>query len=266
MSNILQVEEEPVETGRVVALASRENEVGAPSQRLVWKKCVGREIEALSQNSAVKGIFKKYEVVGVVQMAKSVGQIPSLAVAMRRRSTKAGASQVVKVDMAEYDVAPKHFDDLIHRIIVPPRPLPTNVVDLVNKLTCEDDGPHDSPLLSTLHDWPSSNFFINVSAKMQASPMHSFNPSNQGNYGHVHTPPFPFQPHQGVYVSSAIVIELCQSFMGTKCMNELDKLDWRQQQPTENQNYTAKLGRMKQRQDFHGRQRSNRISITAPPL
>ncbi|WVZ17781.1 hypothetical protein V8G54_010763 [Vigna mungo] len=62
--NILEVEEEPVETGGVVAPASRGNEVGAPSQRLVWKKCVGREIEALPQNSAVGGIFEEYEVAG----------------------------------------------------------------------------------------------------------------------------------------------------------------------------------------------------------
>ncbi|QCE13470.1 hypothetical protein DEO72_LG11g463 [Vigna unguiculata] len=116
---------------------------------------------------------------GFLWRAKTVGRIPSLAVAMRRRSSKAGASQVVEVDMAEYDVALKHFDDLIHRILVkkatpdwlpfvpgssfwvPPRPSPTNVVDLVHKLTREDDRPHDSPLLSTLRGWPSSNFFIN---------------------------------------------------------------------------------------------------------
>jgi len=116
---------------------------------------------------------------GFLWRAKSVGRIPSLAVALRRRSSKAGASQVVKVDMAEYDVALKHFDDLIHRILVkkatpdwlpfvpgssfwvPPRPSPTNVVDLVHRLTREDDRPHDSPLLSTLRGWPSSNFFIN---------------------------------------------------------------------------------------------------------
>ncbi|XP_068481701.1 uncharacterized protein [Phaseolus vulgaris] len=116
---------------------------------------------------------------GFLWRAKSVGRIPSLAVALRRRSSKAGASQVVEVDMAEYDVALKHFDDLIHRILVkkatpdwlpfvpgssfwvPPRPSPTNVVDLVHRLTREDDRPHDSPLLSTLRGWPSSNFFIN---------------------------------------------------------------------------------------------------------
>lgn len=116
---------------------------------------------------------------GFLWRAKAVGRIPSLAVATRRRSSKAGASQVVEVDMAEYDVALKHFDDLIHRILVkkatpdwlpfvpgssfwvPPRPSPANVVDLVHKLAREDDRPQDSPLLSTLRGWPSSNFFIN---------------------------------------------------------------------------------------------------------
>ncbi|XP_047162184.1 protein transport protein Sec24-like At3g07100 [Vigna umbellata] len=37
--------------------------------------------------------------------------------------------------------------------------------------------------------------------EMQASPVYSSNPSNQGNYGSVPAPPLPFQPHQGVYVS-----------------------------------------------------------------
>ncbi|XP_047147955.1 uncharacterized protein LOC124820328 [Vigna umbellata] len=112
---------------------------------------------------------------GFLWTAKFVGRIPSLAVAMSQRFTKAGASQVV-----EYDVALKHFNGHIHKIImkkatldwlpfvpgfsfwVPPRPSPTNVVDLVHKLTREDDRPHDFPLLSTLRGWPSSNFFINV--------------------------------------------------------------------------------------------------------
>lgn len=89
--------------------------------------------------------------------------------------------------MAEYDVALKHFDDLIHRILVkkatpdwlpfvpgssfwvPPRPSTSNVVDLVQKLTREDDNrPHDSPLLSTLRGWPSSNFFINENESTHA--------------------------------------------------------------------------------------------------
>ncbi|XP_014513771.1 protein transport protein Sec24-like At3g07100 [Vigna radiata var. radiata] len=38
-------------------------------------------------------------------------------------------------------------------------------------------------------------------AEMQASPVHSSNPTNQGNYGSVPAPPLPFQPHQGVHVS-----------------------------------------------------------------
>ncbi|KAL2340543.1 hypothetical protein Fmac_008483 [Flemingia macrophylla] len=112
--------------------------------------------------------------------AVAVGRVPWLAVSVRRRSSKA-QPRVTEVDMAEYDVALKHFDDLIHRILVkkatpdwlpfvpgssfwvPPRPSPTNVVDLVHKLTNEDHRPHDSPLLSTLRGWPSSNFFINES-------------------------------------------------------------------------------------------------------
>lgn len=65
--NILGVEEELVETGGVVAPASGGNQVGAPSQRLIWKKRVGWEIEALPQNSVVGGIFEEYEVAGVVQ-------------------------------------------------------------------------------------------------------------------------------------------------------------------------------------------------------
>ncbi|XP_020221884.1 uncharacterized protein LOC109804465 [Cajanus cajan] len=115
---------------------------------------------------------------GFLWKAKAVGRMPSLAGAVRRRSSKA-QPQVAEVDMAEYDVALKHFDDLIQRILVkkatpdwlpfvpgssfwvPPRPSPANVVDLVHKLTNEDHRPHDSPLLSTLRGWPSSNFFIN---------------------------------------------------------------------------------------------------------
>jgi len=66
--NILEVEEELVETGGVVAPASRGNEIGAPSQRLIRKKRVGWEFEALPQDSVVGGIFEEYEVAGVVQM------------------------------------------------------------------------------------------------------------------------------------------------------------------------------------------------------
>jgi len=65
--NILEVEEELVEPGGVVAPASRGNQVGAPSQRLIRKKRVGWEIEALPQNSTVGGIFEEYEVAVVVQ-------------------------------------------------------------------------------------------------------------------------------------------------------------------------------------------------------
>ncbi|KAL5158327.1 hypothetical protein HKD37_15G042829 [Glycine soja] len=107
-------------------------------------------------------------------------RLPSLSVPLRRRSSKAAAA-MGEVDMAEYDVALKHFDDLIQRILVkkntpdwlpfvpgssfwvPPRPSHSNVADLVHKLTYEDHRrhPHDcSPLLSTLRGWPSVNFFI----------------------------------------------------------------------------------------------------------
>ncbi|CAJ1975854.1 unnamed protein product [Sphenostylis stenocarpa] len=116
---------------------------------------------------------------GLLWRAKTVGRLPSLAVAVRQRSSKSGVGELVEVDTAEYDVALKHFDDLIHRILVkkatpdwlpfvpgssfwvPPRPSPSNVVDLVHKLTREDERPHDSPLLSTIRGWPSSNFYIN---------------------------------------------------------------------------------------------------------
>lgn len=110
-------------------------------------------------------------------------RLTSLSVPLRHRSSKAAAAggHVVEVDMAEYDVALKHFDDLIQRILVkkntpdwlpfvpgssfwvPPRPSHSNVADLVHKLTYEDHRrhPHDcSPLLSTLRGWPSVNFFI----------------------------------------------------------------------------------------------------------
>ncbi|RDY09868.1 hypothetical protein CR513_05696 [Mucuna pruriens] len=115
---------------------------------------------------------------GILWKAKGLQRIQSLAVPVRQRSSKA-QPQVMELDTAEYDVALKHFDDLIHRILVkkatpdwlpfvpgssfwvPPRPSPSNVVDLVHKLTHEDNRPHDSPLLSTLRGWPSSNFFIN---------------------------------------------------------------------------------------------------------
>ena len=109
-------------------------------------------------------------------------RLPSLSVPLRRRSSKAAAA-MGEVDMAEYDVALKHFDDLIQRILVkkntpdwlpfvpgssfwvPPRPSHSNVADLVHKLTYEDHRrhPHDcSPLLSTLRGWPSVNFFISA--------------------------------------------------------------------------------------------------------
>ncbi|KAG4990646.1 hypothetical protein AAZX31_09G057300 [Glycine max] len=109
-------------------------------------------------------------------------RLTSLSVPLRHRSSKAAAAggHVVEVDMAEYDVALKHFDDLIQRILVkkntpdwlpfvpgssfwvPPRLSPSNVADLVHKLSYEDHRhPHDcSPLLSTLRGWPSDNFFI----------------------------------------------------------------------------------------------------------
>ncbi|TKY72762.1 hypothetical protein E2542_SST01507 [Spatholobus suberectus] len=115
---------------------------------------------------------------GFLSKAAALRRVPSVAVPLRQRSSKA-QPQVTEVDMAEYDVALKHFDDLIHRILVkkatpdwlpfvpgssfwvPPRPSPANVVDLVHKLTHEDTRrPRDSPLLSTLRGWPSSNFFI----------------------------------------------------------------------------------------------------------
>lgn len=76
----------------------------------------------------------------------------------------------------------KLFDDLIHRILVkkatpdwlpfvpgssfwvPPRPTPSNVVHLVHKLTDDErQSPFEndeSPSISSLRGWPSSNYFI----------------------------------------------------------------------------------------------------------
>ncbi|KAK7411985.1 hypothetical protein VNO78_03430 [Psophocarpus tetragonolobus] len=117
-------------------------------------------------------------VTGFLARVNTLRRIPAVAVSLRQRSSKA-QPQLMEVDTAEYDVAMKHFDDLIYRILVkkstpdwlpfvpgssfwvPPRPSASKVVDLVHKLTYEDDSPHDSPLLSTLRGWPSSNFFIN---------------------------------------------------------------------------------------------------------
>ncbi|KAL1321137.1 hypothetical protein HN51_065872 [Arachis hypogaea] len=78
---------------------------------------------------------------------------------------------------ADYDVTMRMFDDLIHRILVrkatpdwlpfvpgssfwvPPRPAPSNVVDLVHKLTTEELSAEESLSLATHHAWPSSTFF-----------------------------------------------------------------------------------------------------------
>ncbi|XP_027338686.1 uncharacterized protein LOC113852574 [Abrus precatorius] len=110
--------------------------------------------------------------------------IPSMSVSIRHRSTKP-EPQLVQVDMAEYDVTLKLFDDLIHRILVkkatpdwlpfvpgssfwvPPRPSPSKFVDLVHKLT--NDAEHslsqeESLFLATLRGWPSSNFYIQDNA------------------------------------------------------------------------------------------------------
>ncbi|MED6218839.1 hypothetical protein PIB30_030282 [Stylosanthes scabra] len=83
---------------------------------------------------------------------------------------------------SDYDVTLRMFDDLIHRIIVrkatpdwlpfvpgssfwvPPRPTPSNVVDLVHKLTTEELSAEESLSLATHHSWPSSSFFIDENA------------------------------------------------------------------------------------------------------
>lgn len=69
--NILKVEEEFEETRGVVSFASRRNQVGALPERLVRKKCVCWEIEALPQNVIVGGMVlavEEHEVAGVIQM------------------------------------------------------------------------------------------------------------------------------------------------------------------------------------------------------
>jgi len=67
--NILGVEEEPVETGGVVAPASRGNQAAALRQRLSGKKRVGWEMEALPHHNLGGTVpaFEEYEVAVVVQ-------------------------------------------------------------------------------------------------------------------------------------------------------------------------------------------------------
>lgn len=90
----------------------------------------------------------------------------------------ASSSSSSSSESGEYEVTMKLFNDLIHRILVkkatpdwlpfvpgssfwvPPRPTPSNVVDLVHKLTTNDLSPEESLSLASLQGWPSSNFFL----------------------------------------------------------------------------------------------------------
>ena len=67
--NILGVEEELVETGGVVAPASRRNQAGALRESLTRKKRVGWEIEALPYHNVGGNVlaFEEYEVAVVLQ-------------------------------------------------------------------------------------------------------------------------------------------------------------------------------------------------------
>ncbi|OIV98394.1 hypothetical protein TanjilG_16721 [Lupinus angustifolius] len=91
---------------------------------------------------------------------------------LRHRSSSSSSSS-----SSEYDVTLKLFDDLIQRILVkkatpdwlpfvpgssfwvPPRPTPSNVVDLVHKFT-NDFSQQESLSLATIQGCPSSKFFI----------------------------------------------------------------------------------------------------------
>ncbi|XP_061361971.1 uncharacterized protein LOC133305746 [Gastrolobium bilobum] len=105
---------------------------------------------------------------------------PLVTVPNRHRSSQPTKPKLVHVDLdGEYEVTLKLFDDLIQRILVkkatpdwlpfvpgssfwvPPRASPSNVVDLVHKLTVSDQlSDEESLSVATLRGWPSSNFFI----------------------------------------------------------------------------------------------------------